>query len=200
MAANAAATLPSVSARCPTRSVTGREFRIGGERRIAQHVPGEHAPLAVVLDRNQDVGAVARLEHAIRRDRRMREADPPRRLAALVMQQRHRHPVRHGVEQRHRDRRALAGAAARDQRFEHRLIGIHAGRDVGDRDADPRRRLRPAGDRGEPALGLHQQVVGLARRVGAALAVARHRAADQLRIVAPQPLDREAELRRPRRA
>ncbi len=136
--------------------------RIGGECRVAHHVFRQDAPLAVVLDRNQDVGAVPGLEHAVRRDRGMRQPQPLRRLTALVMQQRHRHPIRHRVEQRHGDRCALAGPAAPDDCLQHRLVGVHAGRDVGDRDADARRCVRRAGDRGEPALGLHQQVVGLA--------------------------------------
>ena len=57
------------------------------------------------------------------------------------------------------DRRACAAAAARDDRLQHRLVGIHAGRDIGDRDADPRRRFRAAGDRGQSALGLHQKII-----------------------------------------
>ena len=61
-------------------------------------------------------------------------------------------------------------------------------------DADPRRPLRAAGDRGEPALGLDQQIIGLAMRVGALVAIAGDGAADQRRIVLAQPLAREAEL------
>ena len=178
----------------------GGEIRIGGERLVAHHLLGQHAPLAVALDRDQNVGAVLGLEHAVGRDRGVREADALRRHAALVLQQRRRHPVRHAVEHRHRDRRALAGAAARDQRLQHRLVGVHAGADVADRDADARRRLRPAGDGGDAGLGLDQHVVGLARGVGAGVAVARDRADDQPRVVAAQPLDGEAELGRPRRA
>ena len=111
-----------------------------------------------------------------------------------MRQERHRHPFRHRVEQRHRDRGALAGAVARDQRFQDRLIGIHAGADIGDRKADPRRRIRPAGDGGKPGLRLHQQVIGLARGIGAALAVTRDRAADQPRMLLAQFRDRKAEL------
>ena len=39
----------------------GGEIRIGGERLVAHHLLGQHAPLAVALDRNQNVGAVAGL-------------------------------------------------------------------------------------------------------------------------------------------
>ena len=93
-------------------------------------------------------------------------------VTAFVLQQRHGHPVRHGIKHRDRDYRALAGAAARQQRFQDRLVGIHAGSNVDDRDADARRRFRAAGDRGEPRLGLDQQVVSLALRIRAALAIA----------------------------
>ena len=60
--------------------------------------------------------------------------------------------------------------------------------------ADPRRPFRPAGDRGEPALGLDQEIIGLAVGVGAVVAIARNGAADQRRIILPQALQREAEL------
>ena len=47
---------------------------------------------------------------------------------------------------------------------------------------------------GETGLRLDQEVVGLARGVRAGFAVARDRAADEPRIVAPQPFDRETKL------
>src|SRR6266478_6320103 len=52
-----------------------------------------------------------------------------------------------------------------------------------------------AGDGGKPGFGLHQHVVGLARRVRAGLAVATNRADDEARMRAAQLLEREAELR-----
>ena len=61
----------------------GGELRIGGERLVAQNLLRQHAPFAVALDRDQDVGAVARLEHAVGRDRDMREPDALGRRAAL---------------------------------------------------------------------------------------------------------------------
>ena len=42
-----------------------------------------------------------------------------------------------------------------------------AGRDIDDGDADPRRAFRAAGDRGKAALGLDQEVIGLALGIGA---------------------------------
>jgi hypothetical protein len=89
---------------------------------------------------------------------------------------------------------AVARLRARKKRREDRLVGVHAGGDVADRDADARGRLGPAGDGGEPRLGLHQHVVGLARGVGAVLAVAGDRADHEPRMRAPQLFKRKAEL------
>ena len=69
-----------------------------------------------------------------------------------------------------------------------------AGRDIDDGDADARRAVRSAGDRGKSAFGLDQQVVGLAVRVGAVVAIAGDGAADQLGVVLAQAFQREAEL------
>ena len=96
-----------------------------------------------------------------------------------MAEQRHGHPFGHRREQRHRDGAAFAGLLARDQRLEHGGVGVHAGADVGRRDADPARRMLGAGDRGQPALGLHQQIVGAAVLVGAVIAVARDVDRDQ---------------------
>ena len=83
---------------------------------------------------------------------------------------------------------------AADQRFEDRGMRGGAGGDVDDRHADARGAFRPAGDRGEAALGLDQQIIGLAMRVGAVVAIAGDGADDQRRIVLAQPLAGEAEL------
>jgi hypothetical protein len=69
-----------------------------------------------------------------------------------------------------------------------------AGRDIDDGDSDPRRAFRPAGDRGKAALGLDQEIVGLAVGIGAFIAIARNGAADQRRIIPLQAFQREAEL------
>ena len=159
----------------------GGEVGIGGQRRVRQHVLRQHPPFAVALDRDQDVDAVAGLEHAVGRDGGVGEADALGRAAALVLEQRHRHPVGHGIEHGDRDVGALPAARPRQQGFEDRLIGVHPGGDVDHGDADPRRRFRPAGDGGEARFGLDQEVIGLALRIGAALAIARHRAGDEPR-------------------
>ena len=181
-----------VAMRQPLRH--GGEFWIAAERSVPQHLVRQHAPFAIVLDGDQDVGAVAGLECPVGRDGRMREPDALERIAVLFVEQRHRHPFRHGVEHGNRNIRALPDARTRDQSFQDCLVGIEASGDVDDRNADARRRLRAAGDRRHARLGLDQQVVGLALRVRPALAVTRDRAADQPRIVLAQARGREAEL------
>jgi hypothetical protein len=73
----------------------------------------------------------------------------------------------------------LSNMATLDQRLEDRLVGVHAGADVDNGNADTGRLIGPAGDTGEAGLRLDQQVVGLAGGVGAAFAVAGYRALDQ---------------------
>ncbi len=80
------------------------------------------------------------------------------------MQKRDRQPVRHHVEHRDTDVAPLTRAATGDQGFENCGMRRSAGRNVDNRDADARRALGPAGDRGKPRLRLHQQVIRLALR------------------------------------
>ena len=123
---------------------------------------------------------------AIGRDERMGEAEPRPFIGRVVHgEQRHGHPFGHRGEQRDRDGAALAGLLPRQQRLEHGGMGVHAGADVGRRDADPARRMLGAGDRGQPALGLHQQVVGAAVLVGSVIAVARDVDRDQPLVCGP---------------
>ena len=86
----------------------------------------------------------------------------------FVVHQWHAHPVGHAVEQGDLDRSALAVASAPDQRLQHRRMGIHAGRGVGDGDAHLAGRLGRAGDGADPAFRLNQHVIsahGTVRRV-----------------------------------
>ena len=140
------------------------EARIVRQVGLIKHFGAELLPLALALDRNQDVLAVPGAEHAIGRDRGMGEAHALRRIAGFRIEQRHRQPVGHHVEHGNADVGALAGARPREQRFQDRGMRGGAGGDVDDRDADARRPFRAAGDRGEPALGLDQEVIGLAVR------------------------------------
>ena len=101
----------------------GREPFVDAERGIAQHLVGQRTPFAVVLDRDQNVGAIAGLEYAVRRDGRMRQADALERTAPFLIEQRDRHPLRHGVEHRNRNRRAFAGTRAAEQGFQNGFVG-----------------------------------------------------------------------------
>ena len=58
-----------------------------------------------------------------------------------------------------------------------------AGGDIDDGNADAGRAFGAAGDRGKAALGLDQEIVGLAIGIGAVVAIARDGAADQRRII-----------------
>ena len=109
------------------------------------------------------------------------------------LQQRHGHPVGHGVEHRDRKLGTFAGARAPDQGFEDRLIGIQAGRDIDDGYPDARRLAR-AGDRGKTRFRLDQKIVGLARGVRTRLAETGNAATDESRKFASQLGDRKPEL------
>jgi hypothetical protein len=52
-----------------------REFGIFPQPGLAQHFLCQHAPFAIVLNGDQDVGAISALEHAIWRDRCVGQAD-----------------------------------------------------------------------------------------------------------------------------
>ena len=117
------------------------------KRPVVQNFVREHAPLAIVLDRNQNVCPIFGLEHAVRCNRAMCEPHAPGRHAAFVLEERHGHPIRHCVEHRDGNGSALAGAFACDERLENPFIGVHAGSDIAYRDADTRGSLRGAGDR-----------------------------------------------------
>ena len=123
----------------------------------------------------------------------MGEAHALRRRAGLLLQERHRHPIGHGVEHRDRKLGAFAGALARDQCFQDRFVGVHAGRDIDDGDADARR-LGRAGDRGQTGFCLNEHVVGFAHGVRSALAEAGDRATNQPWMLAPQFGEGKAEL------
>ena len=87
-----------------------------------------------------------------------------------------------------------ARACAGKQRLQDRLVGVHAGGDVDDGDADAGGCLGTAGDASQPGLCLYQQVVGLAVAIGAFVAVAGDGAAHEARKSLAQGLDGKAEL------
>ncbi len=170
------------------------EAWIGGRAAFAQHLGAEDLPFALALDRDQDVLAVLGAKHAVGRDRGMGETHALRLVAGFGIEQRHGEPVGHHVEHRDADIGAFAGHRTPDQRFQDRRMRGSAGGDIDDGDADARRAFGAAGDGGEAALGLDQQVIGLAMGIGAGVAIAGDGDADQPRIVLAQPLAGEAEL------
>ena len=119
----------------------------------------------------------------VRVDRRVCGARPRRwRGTRVGVVEREAHPFDGGLEHRHVDQRAPSGDAALQQRRQHTAVGVHAGGDVRDGDPHLRHLLRRAGDRQEPRLALHHEVVGLHRLVRPAVAVAGDVADDQPRV------------------
>ena len=114
-----------------------------GQLGLPQHVLAEPRPLALVLDRQVDLDRRPALdEELVRRDRRVRGA-AARRLG------RRRRPcstparpsTRRARRTATRRRGARAGRGSREQRRQDAGVGVHAGGDVGDRDADAAGRL-----------------------------------------------------------
>ena len=167
-------------------AVVGHPVRVGGEPlvgdqvRPAKHPLAEHGPLAVVLQAQEHLPAQV---GAVRGDGRVPGAGAPDVLLAVdgvVVGL--AHPLAQGVQQGHLEAGSAAGALPLVQRGQHPAVGVHPGGDVGDRDARLARLVRGAGDRKQPGLALHQQVIGLLAGVGAVRPVAGDRAADQPRV------------------
>ncbi len=138
------------------------EARVLDELGHLHHPVAEAHVLPLVLDGDEYRRAVAGREGAIGLNHRVAQARASDHVTRVVVtQQRHRHPVGHGPEHGQLDRPALAGALARIQGLENRRVGIQSRADVAGGHADAARRLRRAGDGAQPALGLHQHVVGL---------------------------------------
>ena len=151
-------------------SLVGRELGAAGDG-------AEACELGVVAD-GEDHVPVGDLEDLVGNDALMGVAGAPRRDAARQVAGAEVGEHRHlRVEQRHVDRLALAGAIAMAQRGEDRGHGVHAGEEIGDRDADLLRpaagsvvgdlRARRAGHAHQPAHSLHRVVVAGALAVRA---------------------------------
>jgi len=122
------------------------------------------------------------------------QAGARRHDAAIdVLQVGHVHPVGHGVVERDLDAAARPAPLAREEGLQHRLVGVHAAGDVADRDGDPARLGRGAGQLRQTRFRLHQQVVGLEVGQRPALAVAGDVAGDQPRVLGPQRRAAQAE-------
>ncbi len=173
-----------------------REPRVGRERGLLQHLRAERRPLALVLQPEDHDLAVAGGEGTIRIDGGVARAGARRRRRAFVrVVERVAHPFDERFQHRDVDVPAATRGRALQQRGEDVRIGVHAGRDVGDRRSRFRRRLLGAGDRQEARLALDQQVVGLAVAVRAVVAVAGNVADDDRRLVRRQRRVREPEPR-----
>ena len=90
---------------------------------------------------------------------------------------------------------ALSRFAALKQRREDAGVGIHAGRNVGDRTTGLGRFVGRAGHRQETRLALDQQVVGFFVAVRAVVAIARDVADDELRMRGAQGVGAQAHAR-----
>src|SRR3954471_16578396 len=78
------------------------EFRVDGERRLAEDPLAEHGPLALVLEPEEDLLAVPATERPVRSDRRMARTGPRRWCAAVHgVVERIAHPLGESLE--HRD-------------------------------------------------------------------------------------------------
>ena len=162
-----------------------------------QHVAAEGGPLALVLDRDDDIAAVGAGEGAVGGDARVLQAHALGRLATVArLQVGHAHQLGCGAEQRDADARAAAGARALHQRLLDADQRVEPGVDVAQRHADAperfRARTRGAADGHEAAFGLHQQVVGLQAQQRALVAVAADVAGDQARMALTQGLRADA--------
>ena len=150
----------------------GVEARIGRQRRPFEHLGAEADPLALVLQPQEHRLAVGALERAVGCDGGVPRAAARRRRAPVQrVVEREAHPFAERFQHRDLDGRALAAPLASEEGGQHPRPGVHAGRDVGDRDRRLHHLVRGAGDRHQPRLGLHQQVVGLLVAVGAGGAV-----------------------------
>ena len=155
--------------------------------RLIQEMGAEAGPFTLILDRDQHIGAILGGEGAIGADGRMRHADARWVLTrAFILQQRHRHPIRHAIKQRHGYALALAGNAAINQRFQHRRIGMHAAGNIAGRNPHTPRAFRAASHVSQPGFCLHQQIIGLHGGVFAILTIARNIHGNQPRMPCAQ--------------
>ena len=139
------ATAPSVRSRLATRSSLVARAGSSARSGRVQHLPAQHPPLAVRLDRDEDHVAVGRDEPAVGGDRRVGQPDPGRSpVEVVVVQQRHGHPVGHRGEQRRLQVGPLPRPLPSEQRLGDGEGGRRARADVGHADPDPAGRPRCA--------------------------------------------------------
>src|SRR5258707_13924168 len=114
-----------------------REARIGRDFRPFKHDRAELRPLALILDAEVDLLAIASTEGAIGRDGRMTRPGAWRRGTTIGREVRRRaHPLAQRLKEREFKRRSLSRPFALIERRENPREGIHASRDVRSRDAN----------------------------------------------------------------
>ena len=168
------------SVRYPMRA--GIKTRIRRHIRVTQDDVAELDPLAFVLNRKEH-RAVTRVERPVRGNRGVLSARAHLRSATVFgVQVGLHHPFAKRFEHRNLEHIPLTRSTALDERRQHPGIRIHAGRNVGDRRADPTGYLGRTRDAHEPRLALHEQVVRLFLFILAAATVARNRNVDEPRV------------------
>ena len=180
--------------------IVALESRIVRQIRPIEDDLAEGGPLAVVLNAEDDLLAVAQPVRPVGRDGRVARTGPGRSGPAHGVVHRVPHPLPERLEQRDFERGALPGALALQERRQNAGVGVHAAGDVRDRQTHLRRRVRRAGDRYQADFTLHQQVVGFLGRVGTGRSVAAQIAHDHPWISARAALACRARDGRSRRA
>jgi hypothetical protein len=167
---------------------------IGGELGPQEHRLAEPRPLPVVLHAEEDGAAVTRLERPVRRERGMVQSGTGRgRTAVRRVIEGVAEPLGQCLQQRDLECLAVSGPLPFVQRGEDATEGVHSAGDVGDRDSRLDLLVGGSGDRGESALALDEQVVGLLVAVRPARTVPGDAADDQAWMVLAKPSGRQAE-------
>jgi hypothetical protein len=114
---------------CRNPPGVGVETRIAGQLGPPQDLVAKGLPLTLVLQAEDDLGAIARPVRPVGRDDWMGRALAAWRLAAIVTQiDGLHHPLGQGLEHADLDTGTTTGAPALQQRGEDAAVGVHAGR------------------------------------------------------------------------
>ena len=187
--------LQLAAVRVPAR--VGGKALVAGQRRLLQHAFAERLPFALVLQPQHHGAAIAGRKRPVGVDAGVAGAAARgRRRAVEGVVHRVAHPLAQRFEHRDVDVTALARPGAQQQRRQDAGEGVHAGGDVGDRNAGLGRRVGRAGDRQETRLALDQQVVGLLVAIRPVVAIARDVAHDEPGVRFTQRVERQPHARR----
>ena len=170
------------------------EARVLRQRGLAEDLVAEAGEFALVLDAEENRFSVARPERPVRRHGGVRRAGARWGGAAVSGEIGGKaEPLAERFEHRDVECRALIGRGAPEKRREDPGERIHAGSDIGDRNARLRRGFRRAGHRKHAGLALHEEVIRALGAVGAVLAVAGNGAPDQAGVPRAQFLGAQPE-------